>query len=256
MTGRLHIFLWLWTGWRPIYDRRDTNAVATMLLERGELPAGTRIVLLTDSATDWHAKRTRALGVEEHPLWEDPVRGMAAGRPNCYRRLRLFSADVQRSLGVEDGDILLSMDADSVVCGPLSPLLAQFHARTHNFAAMEGVASRIHGSLFAFRAYSHGHLWSMFHPTLTPIENMRPWRGGRRPVGSDQAFMTRHVTGEHLWTKEHGAYSWNRHGAILSPRYTRNMTYWSFAGPHKPGSELVRQIRPDLHAIWKDAYER
>lgn len=254
--SRLHILLWLWKGWRPVYSRKDINAVATMLRERGELPAGTRILLLTDQETDWASVRTKALGVEEYKLWADPVPGMGAGRPNCFRRLRIFSPEAQRSLGIAVDDIVMSMDADSVVCGPVAPLLVPLHARSHNFAGMEGKASRIHGSLFAFRAYSHQHLWATFHPTLSPIQLLQRLPDGSRPIGSDQAWMTRHVAGEHLWRKEEGCYSFNRHGAALSPSYTRNAIYWSFAGSNKPSSEFVQQVRPDLYDIWQDAYTR
>jgi hypothetical protein len=255
--SRFHIVLWLWKGWRAIYDRRDINAVATMLRERGNLPEGTRLHLLTDQQGDWYQTRTKLLGVEEHKLWGDVVPYVASGRPNCFRRLKLFDADVQRVLGIEVDDIVMSMDADSAVLGPIAPLLDKFHARSHNFAGMEGVASRIHGSLFAFRAYSHQHLWSTFHPILSPRVLQTPWKGGPRPIGSDQAWMTRNVTGEYLWRRvEDGCYSWNRHGAIYSPRYTSNAVYWSFAGNCKPGGELVRQIRPDLHEVWMDAYNR
>jgi hypothetical protein len=254
---RLHIILWLWKGWRAIYDRRDINAVATMLHERCELPADTRILLLTDQPTDWYSRRTRQLGVEEYKLWDDPVTNVPYGRPNCFRRLRIFDPDVQRELGIASDDILMSMDADSVAQGAIGPMLAPFAARTHNFAAMEGMASRIHGSLFAFRAYSHQHVWRDFHPTRSPAFLLTAMPdGGRRPVGSDQAWMSRKVCGEHLWTRAQGCYSWNRHGAIFSPRYSRNAIYWSFAGHNKPSSELVRQVRPDLHEIWMDAYNR
>jgi hypothetical protein len=254
--SRLHIFLWLWKGWRAVYDRRDINAVATMLREKGQLPDSTRIVLLTDQPTDWHSTRTKALDVEELPLWADPTPRVTPGRPNCFRRLKLFGITTQKSLGVELDDIVMSMDADSIVSGPIMPLLADFTARTHNFAAMGGVASRIHGSLFAFRAFSHSHLWANFHPQLTPILLTQPWGNKPRPIGSDQAWMTRNVTGERLWQREDGCYSWARHGALYSPRYTENACYWSFAGTTKPGSELVNQVRPDLYAAWQDAYHR
>lgn len=251
---RLNIVLWLWQGWRPIYSRTDINAVAQMLRDTAELPGSARILLLTDQPSDWASVRARALGVEEFPLWPDPVSRMTSGKPNCYRRLKIFDAAVQRDLGIAPGDIVMSMDADSIVSGPLVPLLSPLISKRHTLAAMGGVAARIHGSLFAFAAYSQQHLWDKFHPVLSPLENMKPWRNGPRPVGSDQAFMTRNVVGEYLWSVEDGCYSWNRHGCSLSPRYTENACYWSFAGHHKPSSELVRQVRPDLHAAYMRAY--
>jgi hypothetical protein len=259
--SRLTIVLWLWKGWRPVYDRRDINAVSTMLRERGQLPDNARIILMTDQPTDWWSARTKALDVEEFKLWPDPVRGYMPGRPNCFRRLRLFNPMDQESLGIRADDIVMSMDADSIVCGSIPSLLPPLLERTHTFAGMAGQAARIHGSLFAFRAYTHAHLWSQFHPQLSPLQLRRPCRGRPHAHGSDQAWMTHNVTGEHLWhhyagTATPGCYSWRLHGATYSPRYTENAVYWSFAGHNKPGSELVRQIRPDLHDIWMDAYLR
>jgi hypothetical protein len=257
VTPRLHIVTWLWRGWRPVYDRRDINAVATMLREKGGLPFGTRILLLTDQPTDWYAKRTEALGVETYPLWPDPVPRMGANRPNCFRRLKLFSRKVQESLGIAEGDIVMSMDADSVIQGDVAHLVAPLVTNAAHFTAMEGVAARIHGSLFAFRAGEHENLWTTFHPIHSPIALLEQPRDGTcRPIGSDQAWLTRHVKGEFLWKREHGCYSWNRHGCLLSPRYTENAVYWSFAGHNKPSSELVRQVRPDLWAAWQAAYNR
>lgn len=254
--GRLHICLWLWRGWRAVYDRRDINAVVTMLRERGQLSDSARILLLTDQPGDWWAKRTAALGVEEFPLWPDPVPRMAPGRPNCFRRLRLFDATRQRAMGISPDDIVMSMDADSVVSGPIVPLLAPITSRLHNFAAMGGQAARIHGSLFAFRAFSHAHVWNTFHPTLSPIQLAQLKAAGKGGIGSDQAWLSHKVSGEFLWQREHGCYSFARHGLCLSPSYTKEAVYWSFAGTNKPGGEFVRQVRPDLYDLWQDAYGR
>lgn len=254
--SRLHVVMWLWKGWRAIYSRKDINAVVTMLRERGNLPDSARVLLLTDQPEDWASLRTRALGVEEYKLWPDPVPRLGPGRPNCFRRLRLFNPADQRALGIEADDIIMSMDADSVVCGDVTSLLAPIAARLCNFAGMGGQAARIHGSLFAFRAFSHADLWSRFHPQLSPIQ-LAQWKAaGTAGIGSDQAWMSRHVSGEFLWQREHGCYSFSRHGLCLSPSYTRDAVYWSFAGTNKPGSEFVKQVRPDLYDIWQDAYGR
>jgi hypothetical protein len=259
VTPTTHVFLWLWKGWRPIYDRRDINAVVTMIRERGGLPDGSRIHLLTDQATDWYAKRTDALGVETHGLWADPVPRLGPNRPNCFRRLKLFSMKALARLGVAPGDIVMSMDADSIVAGQLPGLLLPMltPGSLVNFMAMGGLASPIHGSLFAFRAGTMDYLWDTFHPIHGPLRLLQAMPDGTpRPHGSDQAWMSRNIVRPHLWHKEQGCYAWSRHGCILSPRYSENAVYWSFAGHSKPGSELVRQVRPDLAEIWADAYGR
>lgn len=187
------------------------------------------------------------------------------GRPNCFLRLKIFDTKTQQSLGIQPGDIVMSVDMDGIVDGPLAPLLrvlvpdcdddGQSLQAGPSFAAMAGMASRIHGALFAFRAGTHAELWTKFHPQLSPIECATPMRNGQaRPVGSDQAWLSRKVTGEHLWQPEDGVYSWNRHGLSTTPRLTAGAAYWSFAGPNKPWSDLVRETRPDLYETYMAAY--
>jgi hypothetical protein len=156
----------------------------------------------------------------------------------------------------------MSMDLDSIVCRPIMPLLEPLLATedgvrpAYTFAAMGGLASRIHGSLFAFHSHTHSEVWRSFDPKRSPLSLTYPDAAGRRPVGSDQAWMSRNISGEFLWERGHGCYSWNRHGMCFSPRYTENQVYWSFAGQHKPDADLVRQVRPDLHSIYLEAIRR
>lgn len=253
----LHVVLWLWKGWRPIYTWRHVNAMVRML--RPNLPAGTRILCISDQVVSaW-----LPVECEVFPLWANPVphvHGRHDKSPNCYTRLKLFGPAAQDMLGIAPGDIVMSGDLDSVVCGPLTPMLKPLAYTCdgdsrYTFAAMGGLAARIHGSLFAFRAGTHQDVWTGFDPEHTPLAMRKPMPDGNVPVGSDQAWMTRVITGEHLWQESDGCYSWNRHGMIYSPGRTQNGRYWSFAGGHKPwNSSLVQQVRPDLHRIYMDAY--
>jgi hypothetical protein len=253
---KVHAILWYWNGWRPVYDWQRVNAMVRML--RPNLPESARIICLSDQVqTVWHPPEC-----EVFPLWPSPkVQLLRRDMPNCFRRLGIFSPKHQRALGIEPGDIILSVDLDSVVCGPLLPLLAPMtywgmDGPVCDFAAFGGLAARIHGSLFAFRAGTHTEVWDKFHPQLSPIEMRTPMPDGWPiPIGSDQAWLSRKVKGEHLWRESDGVYSWNRHGLIHGPGHTANQVYWSFAGPNKPWSPLVKQVRPDLHCMYMDAYE-
>lgn len=251
---RVHALLWFWKGWRPIYTWGHVNAMVRML--NMHLPQA-RVLCLTDQVqSTWQPAECEVM-----PLWPDPVPRLGTNRPNCYRRLRIFEQATQAALGIKPGDIVLSLDLDSIVLGPLSPLLEVYRHgpedgyEVRTFAAMGGVAARIHGSLFSFRAGTHSELWRTFHPQLGPIQMTMPMRDGTpRPIGSDQAWMTRYVQGEHLWETADGCYSWNRHGLILSPGRTADARYWSFAGPNKPWSDLVKETRPDLYAAYMAHY--
>jgi hypothetical protein len=156
----------------------------------------------------------------------------------------------------------MSMDLDGICDGPVANLAGVLTEYGHDpdgvyakdFAAQAGVAARINGSVFAFRAGTHEDLWTGFHPIKGPMEVMMPLGDAARPHGSDQAWMTRKVRGEYLWQKEDGVYSWNRHGLVLSRSRSHNAIYWSFAGPIKPWDPLVAQVRPDLHSTYMAAY--
>lgn len=264
----LHFVLWLWKGWRPIYTWRHVNAMVRML--RPNLPAGTRILCISDQVVSaWLPAEC-----EVFPLWANPVPhvpGRQDRSPNCYTRLKLFGPAAQDMLGIAPGDLVMWGDLDSVVCGPLGPLLDVLAYERcaglsdcgaacrppADFAAMGGLASRIHGSLLAFRAGTHQEVWTEFDPVATPVAMQQPMPDGNKPIGSDQAWMTRVITGEHLWQEADGCYSWNRHGLAYSPGRTKDARYWSFAGTHKPWtSSLIQQVRPDLHRLYMDAYGR
>lgn len=254
---KLHLILWYWQGWRPVYGWGHVNAMVRML--RPELPANARIICITDQVqTAW-----RPAECEVYPLWKNPVRqfGNSRDNPNCFLRLKLFNADTQRALGIEPGDVVWWKDLDSLVLPGWSRLIRPLDywgmdGPVVDFAAMGGLAARIHGSTLAFRAGTHQYLWEDFHPLRSPGECMLPMADGTpRPIGSDQAWMSRKVTGEHLWQAADGCYSWNRHGLIMPPAHTSNAVYWSFAGPNKPWmGGIIKQARPDLYEAYMTAY--
>jgi len=264
----LHCILWLWKGWRPVYDRRDVAYIARQLLTHGDLPQRTRIVCLTDRPTDWHRRAVTSLGVLELPLWGElpglrvghapayPWLPQRQGQPNCYRRLRIFDPATQASLGIAPGDLILSMDLDSVVMGSLSVLLAPFYdgVSPPDFMAMGGRVSPIHGSLFAFRAGTCRQVWDQFDPATTPAKLRHPPPGWPRYVGSDQAWLSTVLGKVPLWGTNEGVWSWSRHHTKLRP--SDPVTYMSFAGASKPRGALCAMHTPWIHAHamkhWED----
>lgn len=256
----LHIVLWLWKGWRPVYDRRDVAYVTRQLLAHGDLPKATRILCLTDRPTDWEKAKCEALGVLEMPLWPDlpglnmrplpqyPWLPPVKGAPNCYRRLKLFDPATQASLGIKPGDIVLSMDLDSVVMGSIQTLLAPMLHLVGgvDFMGMRGRVSRIHGSLFAFRAGTHAHVWKDFDPKTSPAKLRNPGLGQPKYTGSDQAWLSTVVGEVPLWDASHGCYSFGIHQTTLRPGDA--ITYLSFAGQAKPRGAACALQLPWVHA--------
>lgn len=253
----LHIVLWLWKGWRPVYDRRDVAFIMRQLIAHAELPAKTRVLCLTDRPTDWEKAKTDALGVLELPLWPElsslnmtgipnyPWLPSVRGAPNCYRRLRIFDPATQAGLGIKPGDIVMSMDLDSIVAGPIGPLLAPLLEKRTDFAAMAGRVSRVHGSLFAFRAGTCQHVWADFDPKLSPIRLRNPPPGVPKYTGSDQAWMSTVIPESPLWSVGEGVWSWPLHHPTIRPK--DQVTYMSFAGHSKPRSQACALQTPWLY---------
>jgi hypothetical protein len=255
---RHHWLMWLWDGWRPVYDRRDAIALARQLIRFGDLPTHSRICLLTDTAKDWHAQALGKLGVEELPLWPE-IAGLKMGPvypaypthsqrgvPNCFRRLKILDRNTQAGLGIEPGDHVYSLDLDSIVRGSLRHLT---RLAGSTFAAMNGKGSRIHGSCWGFKAGEHCDVWDTFDPARSPAE-ARKIHNGTRHVGSDQAWLSIKLPTAPLWTEADGLYSWPRtYPQLAGPR--ADLAFCSFAGPHKPRSETVKHITPWLwdHAV-------
>lgn len=251
---RVHIVLCLWKGWRPVYDFRDVRATARLLRAAGFDRPQDRIVCATNMVPSvWMPPEC-----ELAPLWPEPTGPEVRHKPTCFRRLRLFDPVLQAQLGIEPGEIIMSVDLDTIPLpskhSPMPRLLEALEAS--DFAAMGGMASRLHGSLWAFRAGSHSNLWTDFDPVKSPAAMHRDGhlRGINRQVGSDQAWMSyRLPLTVPTWGKEQGVYSWNRHHT-LSPSWSSNACFWAFAGHHKPRGDLVQQLRPDLYSAYRLAY--
>lgn len=256
----LHIVCWLWRGWRPVYDRKDVAYLARQLLAHGDLPKLTRLVCLTDRPTDWERLKVASLGVLELPLWPElpglnmspvphyPWLPQRAGTPNCYRRLKLFDPVTQAVMGIKPGDIVMSMDLDSIVWGSIQKLLAPMYNQVGgvDFMAMAGKAARIHGSLFAFRAGTNAHVWADFDPATSPAKLRNPGPGRPRYIGSDQAWLSTVLGDVPLWGAEDGVYAYGPHHNTLRPKDP--VTYMSFAGSAKPRSAACAINLPWIHA--------
>jgi hypothetical protein len=247
---RVHIVLCLWKGWRPVYDWRDVRTTVRLLRAAGfNTPADRIICASNEPQTVWVDPECAVV-----PLWPEPTGEETTGRPTCFRRLRLFDPVLQSQLDIEPGDIVMSVDLDTLPLPGMRRLVRQLEVS--DFCAMAGLAARLHGALWGFRAGSHTGLWTQFDPRRSPLTmHLEGYqRGLRRQVGSDQAWLSYKLPLDvPRWTQEHGAYSWNLHHG-LSPGWTVNACFWSFAGHIKPRAELVQQVRPDLHSAYMAAY--
>lgn len=235
----LTVAFWLWRGWRPVYTAEHVNTACRLLA--AELTTPHRVVCITDMPE----------GVTEcdtYPLWPDPPGLVTAGRPNCWRRIRLFDPATAAKIGPR----ILSMDIDMVPMASLDPLLAT----AEPFKIVRGSFAAYNGSMWVMDAGVHPHVWSKFKPATSPTFARRaphPHRPGTRMVGSDQVWLSMQVPNAPTWGREDGILSYAAHAVGYKKAAAARL--WFFAGGIKPWSAQTRKLLPAVHekymAHWK-----
>jgi len=245
----LTVVLWKWHGrtmghTRPDYGAGHVNRVAAAVDRWLAMPH--RIVCVTDDATGIDG------GVTAIPLWDD-LRGF--GR--CFVRLKAFARDAASILGPR----FVSLDLDTVVCGPLDPLFD----RPEPFVIWADPSRLLPycGSMWMLNA---GHAPQVFESfdyavwrTLKPERN---WHG------SDQAWMAYTLPGAATWGRADGVYSFRldilrRRGAELLPGRFRRLIRRAgppklpekarivhFHGMYDPSQKYLQETIPWIREHW------
>jgi hypothetical protein len=190
----LTVILWLWNGWRPIYNYKHVNATVRMLADY--LPIPHRVVCVTDTPEQ--------IECETHPLWalEIKVRGLpvsatgGAAYPNSYRRLKMFSPWAAEQFPGQ----ILSLDLDAVICDDISPLITN-----DDFKINKGRAAPYNGGMWLLRTGTRTEVWEKFHPNAFAVTSRQ------RFTGSDQAWISHVLKNEKTWDAPDGVY----HYALL-----------------------------------------
>lgn len=205
MAGRdpeLTVVTFLWNGWRPgIYKPRHVEALRLMVAENLSIPH--RFLCITDSPG--------ALSCETLPLWRDGHVARPPEAMNSYRRLRLFAPEMRELIGTP---WVLQLDLDSLVCGPLDPLITW-----DDLKMVDGTMAPYNGSMWLHRLGSRPQLWQDFDPRRSPwevhgfhrTERKRHFTdklpGKAQPYrGSDQAWIGYKCPGEPVWNAADGVY--------------------------------------------------
>lgn len=237
------VLLWLWNGWRPVYDFKHVNASLSMLDEHMDVPY--KPVCITDNPA--------GIQCETFPIWDIefrihgfekalPIRqprAMPRGmrlkarplkmRPNSYRRLKVFS-----EWGAEQwpGKVL-SIDLDAVICKKMSPLITD-----HDFRINKGKAAPYNGAMWMLRTGTRRQAWDQFSSQALRQTTARRW------VGSDQAWLSLVLPGEATWGKEDGIYHYSQTAIVEDMSACRIMFT---AGVTKPWHPMFAQRFPTLH---------
>ena len=152
-----------------------------------------RFVCVTDDARGME-------DIETIPLWDYPEVKLPRGKPNCYRRLRVFAPDASEWLG----NRILSIDLDTVITGDITPLIDI----PDEFKIWGDTAKNTHynGGFWLMDAGARARVWDEFTPDAPNITR------ARKMVGSDQAWIS-YVLGpnESKWSTADGVYSFRNH---------------------------------------------
>lgn len=242
------VVCWKWHGktmgkGRPDYTATHVNRLASMV--NRHLRMKHEIICVTDDPAGIDG------GVRIVPLWDDLRR---CGR--CYVRLRAFARDAAELLAPR----FVSLDLDTVVVGPLDPLLE----RSEPFVIWSD-PSRITpycGSQWMLTAGAHPEVFEQFdHMTAALLKERKGF------FGSDQAWIAHMLPNAPVWTQADGVYSFRRHILKIrgiepiGPRLRRmietrppvlpdNARIVHFHGLYDPSQLFLQRLIPWIKENW------
>jgi len=214
-------------GYRSKFGPESVNVLRRMVARHYDQPH--TFVCITDDPKGLDPEVTVI------PLWTDFANLPSPhGRknPSCYRRLRIFSAEIEAVLGHR----FVCLDLDTVITGDLTALWD----RSEDFVAYGETSPRswYNGSMMLLTAGARQKVWTTFDPRSSP---QRALAAGR--FGSDQGWISHCLgKGEAIWTTKDGVYSYQvhlkHHGGTL-PADAR-MVMWH--GAIDPDSRTAQQL--------------
>jgi len=245
---RTHIVLWKWGQDNMVGDRRYTyqhvNVMNAMLLRHtATMKSPVRVVCVTDEPGGIHC--------DTYPLWRDGrdlVNATKPTLPSCYRRLKLYDRETQRSMGIDLGDRIVSLDLDTVICGNMRPIL-----ETEGVYVGWQLAGTYHNEVYngSFQMFTSGTLqriWSDFDPEMSPL---RAKSAGY--LGSDQAWLSWQLAKQdgcaHIPFPEFASYPLHLR---LSRVFTGKHRLVFFHGKMKPWSTQSQLDSSWIQRYWRE----
>lgn len=229
------IVCWKWEA-APTYRSKFTSdhvaILAAMIKRNATVPY--RLVCVTD-----RVESIRGIpGVEPVQLWDVPKIALPADKPNCYRRLKLFDKDLDRSIF---GDRVLSIDLDCVIVSNIDHILSE----SADFCGWTMYGMPFNGSLWSLKVGSRPWVWDDFDGV---VSRNRAANAGF--IGSDQAWMSFSLChSEARYTPDkHGVYSWKKH--IRKSGLPANASIVFFHGVPDPWDPALKEI-PEAQFIYE-----
>lgn len=214
------------------FNKQHVNALSAAIAANLTVPH--RFVCVTD----------QEMHCETLPLWESTV--SVPGRPDNFRRLKLFDRSMHELLG----NRVVQIDLDAVILDDLTPLVTC----PESFRIMEGTqqharrANFYNGSLWVHDAGARQEIWDKLNQKS--VEALSGFTiEGRQVIGSDQAWIAYCNQREAMFTEADGLYQYRS----LCRREIDNARLVFFAGHHNPWDQDVKTEQPRLRAVW-DCY--
>jgi hypothetical protein len=228
----LTVVCWKWDGWRAGYTAEQVNVLERMLKEHLHLDH--RLVCVTDDPT--------GVRCETMEIWNYPVVETLQGRPNCFRRLRLFSDEA----GDMFGPRVLSIDLDCAIMGDITPLITD-----HDFRILQGEVAPYNGSMWLLRTGARPRAWDEFDPDTFHQAIAKTRTARHRPYyGSDQAWLSYVLPGEATWSEADGVYQY-RNLALRSADVPNDARIVFFAGSRKPWDHALKRQMPIIYKTYR-----
>lgn len=217
-------------AFRTKYESAHVNMLRRMVARY--FPHPHRFVCITDDP------RGIEPDIEVLPIWGDHAKlppPQGGFNPSCYRRLKLFSREMEGLLGRR----FVSVDLDCTIHGDLTPLWD----RKEDFVIWKSglrTKQQFNGSMFLMTAGSRAQVWEKFDPKRSPRAAAR---GGL--VGSDQAWIEHCLgPGEATWGPGDGVYSYRLHLLRLGGKLPSNTRIVFFQGKAKQWDKKVQHLSP------------
>lgn len=232
----LTVVCWLWNGWRAGYQPMHVNMLERMLQEHLKIPH--RFVCITDNP--------EGIRGETMEIWDYPQVETIKGKPNCYRRLRLFSDEAKEMFGPR----VLSIDLDVLILSDITDLITD-----DDFKIVKGRAAPYNGSMWLHTTGTKTYLWDEFDPATSPAA-ARTLKNevGKPYYGSDQAWMSYREPNAPTWSEEDGVYQYSSLTFLEPPPENARIVF--FAGSHKPWDSRLKFACKPLFDLYRKNYER
>lgn len=232
----LTVLCWKWNGWRNVYTAEHVNLLEHMLQQHLHVPH--RLVCVTDDPV--------GVNCETMPIWDYPQVEVVRGKPNCFRRLRMFSTEAREMFGPR----VLSIDLDCMIFDDITPLITD-----HELRITAGESAPYNGSMILHTTGTRPELWDDFDPdSFHKIMAGTRRRDGRPFFGSDQAWISYRAPNEATWTQENGVYFF-KHLEVIKPNVPKNLRVVFFPGFSKPWDHSMKRRAPAVRKRYREYVE-